>query len=137
MVNQLWQAWEKRVPEVADATLLEAADSNSRRLSHVFKKSGVGQDDCFRWHQGHMRLCRADGLAALLSLRFREKARISRCEKVRQKQLHAQLVHIPSLIIRVSLAAVVSAIRNVGGSYERTGDFARGLPGGWALRGNG
>lgn len=40
-VRVLWEAWEKRTLDLAVATILEAAESDSQRLSHVFRGHGA------------------------------------------------------------------------------------------------
>lgn len=37
VIEVLWEAWENGTPEVGNAKLIEAADSESKRLRGVFK----------------------------------------------------------------------------------------------------
>jgi hypothetical protein len=44
VIGQLWQAWEKGVPDLSQACLLEGTDEgnvNAERLRDVFRRSGI------------------------------------------------------------------------------------------------
>ncbi|HPC93325.1 MAG TPA: hypothetical protein PLU87_00150 [Sedimentisphaerales bacterium] len=36
-VKVLWESWERKCPDVGDATLLEAAECDTKRLDHLFR----------------------------------------------------------------------------------------------------